>query len=103
MPLLLGVNSVLGMQKAQVKLHLREFRHNIGHSAAIDHTGVDGDPLAPAVQALELQRLVRYFNDGIASFLWLNTGMGRTATGSEGITGVALTRTDDIAVGPCRL
>src|SRR5205085_10355655 len=78
-------------------------RHHIGYCATRNDTWINGDPLTPAVEALELQELVRQLQDRITPLLRLNTGMGRASSSSKRIRRIAFASTHNVPVRSCSL
>src|SRR5579884_2984261 len=86
------------MKEAQIKLGLREIWHDIRNGAARNDAWIDGYTLAPAVELLELQNLVRKLDDGVMAFLGFNTGMGGQTFRGKRIPGVAFTGAHDVTI-----
>src|SRR5579863_800187 len=86
-------------EETQVELCLGKVGYDISNGTPRNDPRADVQSLAPAIESLEFQQLVRQFHDGVASFLRLDASVRGTTASRESTHSIALTRAHDIAVG----
>ena len=95
----LGRMQPLGRGRPDIDLEIAALCDDVGTRPARDPSDVDGDPRPAAIERVQLADDPGSFEDGAATLLRLDTGMGRPAVDGEARIEDALPGRHDVAVG----